>query len=265
MGAAESDHEGAQGMPPVVVPDDASTLEPDRRAWLAEERTKRRRARLRRMIFTRRWERFGLSGPLVVIALMITSIFGGFAVFLLPRQQRFVTAPPAPLSGDPEVLVGSTAPPVVESTGGGVLGRRIPPMTLEGDVRTVAVANLRPAVLMIVPADCPCTASVKEIFRQAREYSLDVWLVGEKGPDETAAAPARNRLIVLDEQGTGGGARWAVDSTGFLAKTLVARGLTMVAVRADGDVAGLRRDLPLEPAHLPVLDGLLATLIMRSG
>ena len=38
------------------VPDDASDLEADRLAWVAEQRVRRRRARWRRLVLTRRWE-----------------------------------------------------------------------------------------------------------------------------------------------------------------------------------------------------------------
>jgi hypothetical protein len=265
MGAAESDHEGSPEVPPVVVPDDASALESDRRAWLAEERTKRRHARFRRMIFTRHWDQFGFSGPLVVIALLVTSIFGGLAVWLLPRQQHGTEAAPAPLSGVAVVRVTGADPPATETVGGGVLDHRLPTVTLDGDVRPVSLTDLRPAVIVATPPDCRCSPVIKEIFRQAREFRLGVWLVGTKGPGETSATPVRNRLLTLDEQGAGGGARWAVDSTGILTTTLVMRGMTLIAVRADGTVAALRRDMPLDPGQLPALEPLLATLIKRTG
>jgi hypothetical protein len=267
MGAASSDHEDTPGAPRVVVPDDASALEPDRQAWLTEQRSRRRRAALRRLVFTRRWERFGLSGPLVVLCLMVVSVFGGMAVVLLPRQ-RMHEAAPAPLTAAAEARVTATSAPdvpVAETVGGAVIDHRLVATTLEGDVRTVSTSDLRPAVVLLVGSDCACAATLRDIYRQAREFRLGVWLVGERRGDETTSDPARSRLVTLDEQGTAGGARWAVDSTGVLTNTLVARGLTLIAVRADGTVAGLRRDLPLDPTLLPPLEPLLATLIKRTG
>jgi hypothetical protein len=266
MGAADSDHDDNPGMPPVAVPDDASSLEPDRQAWLSEIRQQRRKARMRRMIFTRRWDRFGLSGPLVIIALLITSVFGGLAVYLLPRQQQLKEPRAAPLAGVAEVKVASAANPApVETSGGGVVDHRLPAAPLEGDVKRIVATDLRPAVIVLVPTDCECTGLVKEIYRQALEFRLPVWLVSRRAPDEPTTTPARGRLSTLDVQGAAGGARWAVDSTGMMETSLVARGATVIAVRADGEVAGLRRDLPLDPAQLPSLEPLLATLIKGTG
>jgi len=264
MAAAERDHENGPDIPRVTVPDDASALEADRLAWLAERRTKQRRAALRRLVFTRRWEQFGLSGPLVVLSLLVTSIFGGAAVVLLPRQ-RTPEATAAPLATAPEVHVTAAVAADAEAPGGGVIDGRLPAATLDGDVRAVATTELRPAVVLLVGPDCECTPVLRQVYRQAREFRLGVWLVGSRRPDETSSAAARNRLVALDEQGTSGGARWAVDSAGILTKTLVARGLTLVAIRADGTVAGLRRDLPLDPNVLQPLEPLLATLIKQSS
>lgn len=96
----------------MVVPDDARELESDRLRWLAEQerrtplpgQERRRTDRwpaadrpgdgepaprlppvLRRLLLTRRWYRYGLSGPLVVVVLVMVAGVASLAVFLAPR------------------------------------------------------------------------------------------------------------------------------------------------------------------------------------
>jgi len=180
------------------------------------------------------------------------------------------TAAPAPLADVDTARVvaadpSATGPPTTETPGGGVLDHRLPGVILDGDVRPFPASDLRPAVIVPAPSGCRCNALVKEIYRQAREFRLEVWLMATKDADETSTGPARSRLVTLDEQGTGGGSRWAVDSTGELTKMLVSRGITLIAVRADGSVAVLRRDMPLDLGQLPALESLLTTLIKRTS
>lgn len=258
MRAGEEDHEGLGGPAPVLVPDDASSLEPDRLAWLAEQRAVRRRRRLRRLIFTRRHERFGISGPIVAICLLLTALVGGIAVAAIPRPRQPEPAP-APLASVPLASATSVGAPSAERSTGDVLGRRLPPVTLAGDVRPVSSSHLRPGVIVLVPPDCRCAEVLTAVFRQAREFRLVMWLIGAPRPDESRTA-TRARLVALDEAGTAGAARWAVDPSGTLWQTLAGRGATLIAVRSDGTVAGLRRDLPLDAADLPALEPVLARL-----
>jgi hypothetical protein len=256
--------DGAGGLPDgLLVPDDARDLEPDRLAWLALERTRRRRARLRRLVLTRRWERFGLSGPVVVLCLLVTAGVGALAVVFVPRP---ATAPPgpAPLSSVAALTVptlpSTTGPPpisvpAVEGPDGGRLGRRLPEVALDADLAGVRSPDLRPAVILLVPADCRCEAAVTAVYRQAREFRLATWLVAAGSASATAAG-----LVHLDESAAAGGARWALDADAALARALAARGLTLALVRADGVLTGLLRDVPLDPRAIPALELALSAL-----
>ena len=245
------------------VPDDASELEPDRRAWLAEERGRRRRARARRLVLTRRWERFGLSGPLVVVCLLATALVGALAVVVTPRP-RGPAPSAAPLATVPVLAVPDRAdaspPPGTEPSVGGLLGRRLPPARLEGDVRAVVAADLRPAVLVLVPAACDCPEAVGGVYRQAREFRLPVWLLGS-GSRSGGAVPAD--LVRLDEAAAAGAARWAVDRERVLFRALNPRGITVALVSAEGVLAALRRDVPRDPDRVPALEPVLARLADR--
>jgi hypothetical protein len=246
---------------PPVVPDDASALEPDRLAWQAEERVKRRRERARRLLFTRRWDRFGLSGPLVCLCLLGVSLVAGLAVVFVPRPDP--PAGPAPLSAAPELTVPaeSTGYPheLDESTRDPAPGHRLPRTDLVAENETVAAASLRPAVVALVPDRCACAPSLRAVLRQAQGFRLRLWLIatGEE-------AAARRQLVRLDESIGSGAARWAVDPPGRLARAVLARGLTLVLVRADGVVSTVRRAVGTD-GRVPSLELPMARLGTRPG
>lgn len=248
------------------VPDDASALEADRAAWVAEERALRRRRRLRRLIWTRRWERFGLSGPLVVIALLLTGAVGALAVVFVPRP---ATPPPkaAPAARVPRIAVPAagvtptTPVPTLEpATGSALLGRRLPQAPLSGDIGPLDADRLRPAVVVLLDPGCGCGGLVDEVYRQAREFRLDVWLVAPGGPTDGAT---RRTLARLDADEAAGGARWALDPQAVLARAVLARGTTLVLVRDDGVVTDVLRDVGPGAAGLPAMEIALAGLVPR--
>lgn len=261
MGATHGN--GAPGTPDpgahVVVPDDASALEPDRLAWLAEQRRRRRRARMRRLVFTRRWDRFGLSGPLVVICLVLTGCVGALAVVFAPRPSSpFPTAEPLAAAPALEVPVGRT------TSAPDVAGRLLPQVPLAPDVaptggRVLDVRDLRPALLLLVPADCSCAPAVKALYKQAREFQLTTWYLAPGG-----SADARVALARLDAEASSGGARWAVDEQDAVSLTVGASGLTAVLVRGDGVVVAVLRDLPTTAEGVPALEIDLARLAHRA-
>jgi len=72
--------------PALVVPDDARELAAEAEALRRERRAAARRDRLGRLLLTRRWQRFGVSGPLVALTLVIVAAFGSLLVIFLPSR-----------------------------------------------------------------------------------------------------------------------------------------------------------------------------------
>jgi hypothetical protein len=233
-------------LPP--IPDDASELEPDRLAWLAEQRALRRRTLLRRIFLTRRWERFGLSGPLVVACLLATSVVAALTVVFTPRADPPPAA--APLAAVPELAVPTASPAATDAASLGVGARRLPTVALSGPDEAVDSASLRPALVTLLPAGCRCATSTRALLQQAREFRLPLWLVGTP----QAAAELRGTT-----EATGGTARWAVDGAGSIARAVAAHGLSVALVRADGVVTDVRRDLARD-GEVPALELQLARL-----
>lgn len=250
-----AEHEPGHVPTNLRVPDDASALEGDRQAWLAEMRAARRRARARRLIFTRRWERFGLSGPIVTLCLLATALVGAVAVVFIPglptrstpADLALVGAMPIPSTIDP-------SPPVVEPSGPR-LRHVLPAVVLQTRKAQVAATALRPALIAVLPAECDCDAVLGTLVAEARAFQLQAWIIGVG-----SRQGQRGRLEALDAAIGPGEASWAADSTGGLSRAVAAHGLTLVLVRDDGVVTAIRRDVPFDPSDLPRLEPQLAVL-----
>jgi len=226
----ENGRSGREGRLPLEldIPDDARELDADVRSYRREVRRSRLKVRLRRLVFTRRWNRYGLSGPLVTAILVLVALVGSLATLLGPRGDP--RPAPAPLASSPAATPGG-------------LGGLLPAVPLVIDGTPVGAHALRPAVLVLVSPECGCEAALDELFRQAQEYRLQVLLVG--GP---ADVPGLRRVAGRIGNGT---ARVVEDRTRALALGYGARGLTAVLVRTDGVVTrvhrGLARGMRLEP------------------
>jgi len=224
-------------------------------AWLAERRSHERGVRVRPpgAVGRRR-----VAGPAAVLLLVVTTAVAALVVLFLPRPAR--PAPPAvPLAAVPVLPV---PPPGTGLAGGGgseLLGRRLPAVALDGDAGSQPAQDLRPAVVVLVPPGCGCTAVLDLVYRQAQGFRVQTWLIATAGPGRTAAA-ARAELVRADEDAAGGGARWAVDAPGDLAAALGSRGLTVALVAADGVLTALHTQVPADPAQLPALEPALVRL-----
>lgn len=207
----------------VVIPDDARELAYEAELLRRERRAAARRARIGRVFATRRWRRYGLSGPLVAAVLLVVGIFGVLLVALGPRGGGRINAAP--------LATGVAAPR-------GAVGGLLPTGTVldHGQPLSLQDARLRPAVLLLLPgAGCDCAAEVGSVQREAANYDVQTVLVAD-GRDEGAVAQ-------LADRATGGAAGLVADPAGRLNAAYHATGLTAVLVRPDGIVVDVSRDL----------------------
>ncbi len=213
-----------------VIPDDLRELDDEVRAYRREQR----REQLRRMLLVHQWHRVGLSGPLFVLVLLLIGFVGSMLALVGPTVS-------SPASRGP--LARGDRTPV------GQQGGLLPAVDVKvgGDIRPVR--DLRPAVFAIVPAGCACETLLNEVFDQAQEYRLTLYVVGRR--DQEAEL---TRLVRQVGNGTAG---VVVDTEGVLAASTAARGVTLVFVHSDGVIGSVLWDVPsglrLEPllARLP--------------
>jgi len=228
----------------VEIPDDASELDEDVRSYQREQRADRLRLRALRVLFTRRWNAYGLSGPLVVAILLVVALVGALASLLTPRN------PPAP-SPVPLSTRATSAP--------GAPGALLP----VGRIRIAGVSldlrGLRPAVLALFTPACGCEKELDELFTRTTQYGLDLLLVhaGLDGAGVDEQKDQARQFRALAGRVGNGSAQPADDVDGALRRTYQPIQLTVVLVRSDGVVSavhrGLRdlRRLELDLARLP--------------
>jgi len=213
----------------VVVPDDARELDRDLIAYRREERQRRRRARMRRLV--RPLTRYGVAAPIIALALLVAVVSGVLLTTLGPR--------PVPTSTNPPASAGNI--PLAPSASPGTIGGPLP----DGDITyggvTHKIRDDLQGIIVLVPATCACDQTIKALALRAQPYDLKWFIVGAGTPDQaqlkrltTEAAP---------------GAIAAVDPKSVLAGTYRASGLTLLLVHTDRIV---REALPgLTPTNLP--------------
>lgn len=221
--------DGPFSLDDIVVPDDARELAADLRALQRERRADARQVRFGRLLFTRRWQRYGLSGPIVVAVLVLVT---GFASLMLLFQPRRPAARPVPLA--------------TGVRGTGQEGGLVPDLALHRSTgETVAIRDYRPAVLAVVPRSCGCDNLLHVFGIAALRHHLSFVLVGSELPD--LPADLADRSVIR-----------ASEPTGQLAGAYrVARQPVLLLVRGDGVV---NRLLTTETSP-DALDGELAVLV----
>ena len=228
----------------LLVPDDARSLDADRDAYLRELRGKRSaqrradgaRGRFLRLPGGRVRGGVGLTGPLVLVVLVVLglvgstlSVFGSGATD--DRQRTPLASPPADQPA-------------------GTVGGLLPEATLTSSESTFPLRDARPAVLVLVPTSCPgCGDVLRNVRMQAAGYTLPLLLVGP---------PAQlQQLRTLDAQELGGSVTVATDDGNVLTPTYLPSGVTVILVRDDGIVAMVARDVQATTrleSHLVQLD-----------
>ena len=159
-----------------------------------------------------------MSGPLVTTVLAVVAGFAALLLLLGPRP----AIGPAP---------SELAQPAVQP---GQVGGLLPAVDVQVNNLPIVATELRPAVLVIVPAECAdCAATVRSIYVQAAGFRLPTVLVGA---DE-------QQLRELDRTAAGLGATVGVDPDDVIASAVAASGLTVVAVHSDGVIAAVVPDV----------------------
>lgn len=207
------------GLPPewggFVVPDDISELDSEAEQ-IRREMAAPRRPLLQRVFETRRWQQYGLSGPLILVVLLVVLFFASLVFLLVP------VTPHSP----------EAAPLAHPAVGPGVVGGLLPDLALPvGASGALRVRMLRPGVIVLVPPDCDCRALVDDLISSTSTSRLQVLFVGQDSDPRLPSTAPPQRV------------RAAVDPQAVLASTYAAdTGPTAVFVRADGTVSRILRN-----------------------
>ncbi len=215
--------------PEFVVPDDARELAAEAAAIRAELRADQPDGAT-----TPVQPRTSLSGPLIGLALMLIAAIGSLVIVVLPYT------PSRP------VRVPLAAPTVADGVTGGLL----PTMRLpDEDGRQVAIRDVRPAVLLLMPAGCDCDALAADVARVGTGARVAVELVG---PDEPPARPTgipQGRVLTLSDPGDAlSAAITPQPGTEPTAVLVRADGIIIAVVRGLDTVDVIRADLARLPA-----------------
>jgi hypothetical protein len=244
------------GLPPVDVeiPDDARELYRDVQAYHRELRALRRHERSMR--WRAPFRRSGVAIPLLagcliaaLVAVMISAMFTQNPYYAGPnpghapnassasggagRSPRSATSP-----GNP-----STSPPGGQASAPSATAR-LPGKTIKVAGKPVPLRTLISAALAIVPANCRCSAAVRQLLEQAQSAGVIVYLVSPRGSDVATL----NRLATQSARQSKS-TRVATDDDNVLTSVYPAIGLTVLLVDSHGLVtvdSGLGPKLMLE-------------------
>ncbi|WP_157963593.1 hypothetical protein [Actinocorallia populi] len=209
----------------VVVPDDARELDADVAAWRREEKEKRRRERLRRLL--RPLTRHGLALPVLALTVVLALVSGVLITFFGPRP--LPQSPAAPLAS-PTAAVGS-------------VGGSLPDVRVVVNATSRPAETLRPALLVILPPECGCERQLHALARQAVGQSLRFYLLADLRKGDRSVQEAHRDLRPVVNRITEAVTGVVDDPQNALAAAYRAQGLTVVTVRADGLVSQVLRDL----------------------
>jgi len=219
------------GLPPIdiVIPDDARELDRDVQAYQRELRALRRRRRASRL--RRPLTRDGMVLPLLAGCLMLALLTSIVLIMFAADQTGMPRLTPSPPVTRPSSSKGPRA--------AGQIGGLLPASSVVIGGKSVllrTVTAARPSMLTLVPQNCQCASTLRQLSTQAAQAHVLVYLVGtDKGMQQLT------KLAVAAGQTA---ARVADDARGVLSTTYGAKGLTAILVRSDGTVASVIRQLP---------------------
>jgi hypothetical protein len=214
------------GLPPVdiEIPDDARELDRDVQAYHRELRAQRRQRLLHRLGGS--ITRDGMVLPMLAGCLALTLLAGTLLTMFTARR----AAPP---------LAQTTATPRSARPAVGQSGSMLPDAIVLAGSKTVRVRALGPAVLLLVPVPCRCTAAARRLVSQAAQANVGIYLVA------AGRAVARARSLARQNRMRAG--QVLTDSQDTLGDTYKRTGLTAILVFPDGSVSNV------EPALGPAV------------
>ncbi len=211
------------GLPPVDVeiPDDARELDRDVQAYYREVRAQRRRSRSSRL--RRSFARDGIVLPLLACCLIFALITGTlltvFSAGDINQQGLGVAGGSAP--------TGSAAAPARPPAGLVVhQGLPLPHGTIFDQAAQAPLQQLKGAVLLLVPVNCNCAATLAGFASALAGSGVPVLLVASNGVPVSELSPA----IHL------GAPETSTNPASVLQARYREPGLTVVTVAADGSV-----------------------------
>jgi hypothetical protein len=147
------------------------------------------------------------------------------------------------------------APLASTTVAAGELGGLLPDTRLSDDHgQSVAVRDIRPAVLLLMPANCGCDQVAADLVRISRDALVSVQLIGADRPPRLPANSPRLRIRSLVD--TEGVLTTAVSGSSPPGPTAGRPGPTAVLVRTNGVITRVvpnLRDAQRLRAELPAL------------
>lgn len=243
------------GLPPVDVeiPDDASELYRDVQAYHRELRALRRHERSMR--WRAPFRRSGVAIPLLagcliaaLVAVMISAMFAQNPYYgPNPGQPPNASSASGGAGRSPRSAT-SSGNPSTSAPGGQAsapsAATHLPGKTIKVAGKPVPLRTLISAALAIIPANCRCSAAVRQLLEQAQSAGVIVYLVSPRGSDVATL----NRLATQSAPQSKS-TRVATDDDNVLTSVYPAIGLTVLLVDSHGLVTvdpGLGPKLMLE-------------------
>jgi hypothetical protein len=213
-------------LPPVdiEIPDDARELEHDVQAYHRELRAQRRHRLGRRLGGS--ITRDGMVLPLLASCLALTLLAGTLLTMFTARR---VVPPATQPTSEPQAGTPSVGQP----------GAQLPAAAVAVDNTPTTLDTLKPAVLVLVPADCGCAGFARRVAAQASAANVRIYFAAATtGATGQARALARR---VNGNGGTGKSAHLLTDDAGALASAYRPSGLTAILVFPNGSVSHIYR------------------------
>ncbi len=224
------------GLPPIdiEIPDDARELDREVQAYQRELRAQRRRQRASRLYGP--MTKDGMALPLLAGCLMLALLTSTLLIMFAADQTGMPQLPPrATATGlHNPAKRASAAEPAAGKIGGPLPAAAVVIGGKSVQLREVTAAM--PSVLALVPPDCKCASTLRQLNAQAAQAHVLVYLVG---------TPADvGQLASLAAESGQTGTRVANDTGNILGPMYGQKGVTAILVRADGTVASVIRELP---------------------